>query len=277
MGWKNSRKMFERFTFFLNLNILSKNTMDFTNSNYIKLLNTLQSQGFSFQTLEEFILQPKEKVVIMRHDVDRKPYNALKMAQIEKELSVSASYYFRTVEGVYNEEVINQIKMLGHEVGYHYENMDTCNGNYEDAYSDFCKNLKKLKEFYPVQTFCMHGSPMSRFDNKDLWKKYNYKELGLIAEPYFDIDFNKVFYITDASRAWNNENVSVRDKVTTTYKIKINSTQDIINLALSNKMPAQIMINIHPHNWAKNHLEWAKVLLWQGIKNTIKRLVILVK
>jgi len=251
--------------------------MDFSLKTYNILLTTLQSQGFSFQTLEDFMFQPKEKVVIMRHDVDRKPYNALKMAQIEKELSVSASYYFRTVEGVYNDEVISQIKMLGHEVGYHYENMDTCNGNYEDAYSDFCKNLKKLKEFYPVQTFCMHGSPMSRFDNKDLWKKYNYKELGLIAEPYFDIDFNKVFYITDASRAWNNENVSVRDKVTTTYKIKINSTQDIINLALSNKMPAQIMINIHPHNWAKNHLEWAKVLLWQGIKNTIKRVVILVK
>ena len=59
----------------------------------------------------------------------------------------------------------------------------------------------------------MHGSPMSKYDSKDLWKKYNYKDYNLIGEPYFDVNFNEVFYITDTGRRWDGEKVSVRDRV----------------------------------------------------------------
>ena len=54
--------------------------MDFTLSAYKQLISTLQFQGYSFQTLENFIQHPnKEKVVILRHDVDRLPGNSLKL------------------------------------------------------------------------------------------------------------------------------------------------------------------------------------------------------
>jgi hypothetical protein len=46
-----------------------------------------------------------------------------------------------------------------------------------------------------------------------LWKRYNYRDFGIIAEPYFDIDCDEVFYITDTGRSWNNSTASVRDKV----------------------------------------------------------------
>jgi len=46
-----------------------------------------------------------------------------------------------------------------------------------------------------------------------LWKRYDYKGLGIIAEPYLDIDYNQVFYITDTGRRWDGDRVSVRDKV----------------------------------------------------------------
>ena len=71
--------------------------MDFALSSYKQLISTLQSQGFFFQTFEEFIQNPKEKVLILRHDVDRLPENALMMARMEKEAGVKASYYFRTI------------------------------------------------------------------------------------------------------------------------------------------------------------------------------------
>jgi hypothetical protein len=44
--------------------------MDFTLSTYKQLISTLQSQGFLFQNFEEHIQNSKEKVVILRHDVD---------------------------------------------------------------------------------------------------------------------------------------------------------------------------------------------------------------
>jgi hypothetical protein len=59
--------------------------MDFTLFAYKQLISTLRSQGYFFQTFEEYIQNPKEKVVILRHDVDRKPENALVIAKIEKD------------------------------------------------------------------------------------------------------------------------------------------------------------------------------------------------
>ena len=67
---------------------------DFTLTIYRKLLHELLANGYSFQTLQDFIQQPEAKAVILRHDVDRKPENALVIAKIEKEAGIKASYYF---------------------------------------------------------------------------------------------------------------------------------------------------------------------------------------
>ena len=61
---------------------------------------------------------------------------------------------------------------------------------------------------------------MSKYDNKKLWEKYDYRDYGIIADPYFDIDYDEVFYITDTGRAWNNSTASVRDKVVKTEDAK---------------------------------------------------------
>jgi hypothetical protein len=59
----------------------------------------------------------------------------------------------------------------------------------------------------------MHGSPTSRHDSGDLWKQYDYKELGLIGEPYFEVDFSQVLYLTDTGRKWDGSKVSIGDRV----------------------------------------------------------------
>ena len=46
------------------------------------------------------------------------------------------------------------------------------------AIDDFRLNLEKLRKLYPVKTICMHGSPFSKWDNRDLWKKYDYLAEG---------------------------------------------------------------------------------------------------
>lgn len=249
--------------------------LDFTISTYNKLLEVLANEGYTFQTLEEFIESPvNSKAAVLRHDVDRTPGNALKMAQLENRMGIKASYYFRVVNESYDESIIKQIVQLNHEFGYHYEDLSLSDGNMEIAYEKFKTNLSKFRTFYPVKTICMHGSPTSKWDNRLVWEKFNYKETGIIAEPYFDLDFNKVFYITDASRSWNNEEVTVRDKVKTNFTIKISSTKDIIALAKSKKLPEKLMISTHPHNWAAGYGEWIKILLWQGLKNQVKRLIV---
>lgn len=40
----------------------------FTLQSYKRLLEYLQHTGFSLQTFSQFIEQPKEKVIVLRHD-----------------------------------------------------------------------------------------------------------------------------------------------------------------------------------------------------------------
>ena len=70
---------------------------DFTLKAYQSLLKTLLKQGYNFQTFQEYIEKPKNKAIILRHDVDKLPENSLRFAQIQNELGIKGSYYFRIV------------------------------------------------------------------------------------------------------------------------------------------------------------------------------------
>ena len=107
----------------------------------------------------------------------------------------------------------------------------------------------------------------------DLWKKYNYKDYGIIGEPYFDVDFNKVLYITDTGRRWDGNKVSVRDKVQTSLNYSFHSTDDIIEALNDLSLPNQIMFNFHPQRWHNNIFYWLYEFVIQNSKNLIKRII----
>jgi len=249
---------------------------DFTLQTYGRLLAAAKKSGYILTSYEDFILNGKNypKVFVLRHDVDALPQNSLATAKLEAGLGVKGSYYFRIAKQNPDSKFIKEIAQLGHEIGYHYENMAHAGGNVEKAFEDFKKNLQLFKSFYPVKTICMHGSPLSKWDNREIWKKYDYKELGVIAEPYFDLDFNSVFYLTDTGRSWNRSSSSVRDKVTTNFQYSFQTTEDIIKAFEANKLPAHIMLNIHPQRWTDNYFLWVKELIFQNIKNIIKAILV---
>jgi len=248
---------------------------DFTLNIYQNLIETVISSGYSGIAFEDYINNnyQNKKIYILRHDVDDLPYNSVRTAQIESELGARGTYYFRKMPQSDVPETIEKIAKLGHEIGYHYEDLATCNGNYEKAFEQYQINLEYFRKYYPVTTICMHGSPLSKWDNRLIWKKYDYKQSGIIAEPYFDIDFNKVLYLTDTSRKWNNRESSIRDKVNG-LNVKIKSTNNLIELLKQNNLSSHIMQNIHPQRWTNDYLSWTKELLFQNTKNIIKRILI---
>lgn len=258
---------------------------DFTLRMYRRLLTSLQGAGYAFVPFEEWIggEEPPRanKQVILRHDVDKRPENALKTAQIEHELGIRASYYFRCVPCSNDAEIIRQIVGLGHEIGYHYEDMSLCDGDVERAKAHFTEWLAYFRQFYEVKTICMHGAPTSRYDGRDLWKSYDYHDWGIMGEPYFDIDFRDCFYLTDTGRCWDGYRVSVRDKIEghqdrwIAEGLVFHSTEDIVNrLSGSTQlvaMPSCLMITTHPQRWTDNKIAWVKELVGQTVKNIIKR------
>lgn len=245
--------------------------MDFSINSYNKLLQSLIDSGYKFQTFTEFLEKPQEKVVMLRHDVDLLPKNSLRFAQIQNRHGIKATYYFRAVKESWDDEIIKQIEELGHEVGYHYECLTTTGGDMIRGIQDFEKNLEKLRKLVKVSSICMHGSPRSKYDSKDLWKKYDYRDYDLIGEPYFDLDFDKVFYLTDTGRRWDGNKVSVRDKVETKFDFNFHSTTEIINALKRSELPDKIMINFHPQRWHDQNISWVKELILQNLKNIVKK------
>lgn len=237
---------------------------DFTLIKYKELLTALDDYGR----------------VTLRHDVDKKPKNSLATAYIERELGWTATYYFRTVPESWNESVILQIAALGHDIGYHYESLTTCHGNMEAAYEDFCRNLERLRSLVPVNTICMHGSPTSQWDSRDIWKHYDYHKLGIETESYLDTDFSKVYYLTDTGRRWDGYKVSVRDKIPE-YQERwerrgwvYHSSDDIIKAIRERSFPEHVLVNTHPQRWTDNMVQWLKELTLQSAKNLVKRVAL---
>jgi len=185
---------------------------DFSLKTYSTLIEALLKQDFEFFRFQDFYNIDNLKRIVLRHDVDARKENSLLFAKIQNKIGVVGTYYFRIVPESFDEKIIREIAALGHEIGYHYENMDTCHGNIDKAYDEFCKNLEILRKIYPVKTICMHGSPLSKFDNREIWRKYDYHNLGIIGEPYFDINFDEVLYLTDTGRRWNGDSYNIRDK-----------------------------------------------------------------
>lgn len=247
---------------------------DFTVDKLETLFKNFIDCGYNITSFEEYIKEPKENMLILRHDVDRLPLNSLATAKMEHKLGVKGSYYFRVTPGSFQPQIIEEIVQLGHEIGYHYEDLTIVKGNSEKAVDHFKNWLEKFRTFYPVKTICMHGSPMTKWDNKDLWKEYDYKEFGLIGEPYFDVDFDKMLYITDTGRRWDGDKVSVRDKVKSKLSHNFKKTDDIIKSLKKNQISGPVMLTLHPQRWSNNSLIWWTELITQNLKNIVKRLIV---
>ncbi len=335
--------------------------MDFNFKIYTQLVQSLQDAGFFFQTFAEYITQETTKIpalqtrkhapthprkIVLRHDVEARYENALQMARIQHKMGIKGSYYFRFLPKSYSTEIIKEIADLGHEIGYHYDDLSACKGNREEALMRFQQHLEKLRKIAPVQTMTMEGAPLSPYDNRDLWKleiegqsnnsevhqspttdnlcpersrrgqsptskpqpptpnsiESNSSDLrflsevegppfrpyhayGILAEPYFDIDFNKLYYITDTGRRWDGHLYNVRDKATKEnpitnpefLKLRFHSTKDIIHALENGAFPKQVMLNFHPQRWNDAFLPWMKELFWQNAKNQGKRVLVLLR
>lgn len=286
---------------------------DFTFHKYTEILDCFLQNGYSFQSLEDFLKNPSLKVVILRHDVDRSPLHSLQTAKFENSRGIKGTYYFRIVRQSYHPGVIKEIAALGHEIGYHYEDVSLAaqsqktkvkrkksgsnlivdlldrnsarlqdSGSLEKELADiaiesFSQNLNRLRELAIVKTICMHGSPMSRWDSRILWKYYDYRDFGIIGEPYFDIDFEKILYLTDTGRKWNGEKSSVRDKVFQEkfleLKKKLKTSNNILSAAFKNELPQNLMVTVHPQRWTDNLFVWMSEYAIQTLKNRIKQLI----
>lgn len=272
---------------------------DFTLSTYRNLLLAIRQSGYDFYTFEDWCDgKANGRFVILRHDVDLKAINSLSVAKIEAETGIRATYYFRSIPQSNKPDIIKAIAELGHEIGYHYEDLSLFHGNVAKAMNHFKLQLNHFRQFYTVRTICMHGSPTSKWDNRDLWKTYSYRDCGVIGEPYLDFlsiksdSHSNITYFTDTARMWDGADYNFRDKLLVNQKklssnntklkkpileinnFKIHSTFDLINWLKTNPSIDAMMITTHPQRWTDNSVDWMVELLKQNFKNLIKKMIL---
>ena len=242
---------------------------DFTYSMYEELLDAGLESGYEYLTMREYFGDGEvpERFVILRHDVDRKPENALDLARIEADRGVASTYYFRTIDKTFEPELIDEIESLGHEIGYHYEDVDRSDGDVEEAHRSFETHLERLRREVTVDTVCMHGNPLTPHDNRTMWADGgDTEEYDLLGEAYLAMDFTDVMYYSDTGRTWSDGPVKVKDHTIGDDEkdVQVDATPELIRLIESGEID-RFCILAHPNRWAGDPSEW----MVQTTKDTV--------
>ncbi|SPD74049.1 conserved hypothetical protein [uncultured Desulfobacterium sp.] len=254
---------------------------DFTLRSYRRYLHAIRSSFSTILRFDEFLFSDSkpDSFCLIRHDVDRKPNNSLKMAEVEAELGIRATYYFRAKPNVFNVPVIREIESMGHEIGYHYESLSDYNGDMFLALKGFMHNLNKFREVVPIRTISMHGAPLSPFDNRDIWREPKnhallINELGILGEIYLDIDYSDIVYINDTGRNWFSSKSNIRDHVATRLNLDFKNGDELYNYLAVSADP-RLVFQIHPERWSDHISDYYLNYFTDHIVNSAKYMLML--
>lgn len=242
---------------------------DFTCDRLRLLLKALVAVGYRPVTLRSFLESTvsHEKRVIIRHDVDRNPENALKIASMEDSLGICASYYFR-YPYTFDPAIIRLISGEGHEIGYHYEVLAKTRGNVDEALSLFKSELCEFRKICDVVTCCAHGSPLSRFDNRELFCGSTFSGFGIIGDAHLSVP-QDIPYFSDTGRSWGMQE-NIRDRLISSHPISAMRSTDELQEHILTADYDNLYLVIHPERWNDPGFQWAHQLCRDIAFNTGK-------
>ena len=92
-------------------------------------------------------------------------------------MGIFGTYYFRCKPWVFKPKVMEEIRGLGHEIGYHYECLTDAHGNFPRARELMICNLTRFRNI-PMSKPRQCIPPALKKDNRLIFDKY---ELGEFA------------------------------------------------------------------------------------------------
>lgn len=247
---------------------------EFTLAAYARLLDAVTSTGYDCLTVREYLAADSlpERFVILRHDVDRKPRNAERMAALEAEYGVSASYYLHS--GVFREDTAERLESLGHEVGYHYDDFVAANGTRAAAHSRFSNSIRVFRRACSVDTVSAHVSPLSRYDNADIWCGYDalsYGDHDLLGDADRSVDFVDVAFFSDAGRTWQDGPATATRSLGERDPPFAARSTSMLASHLRNRDARRLCIVTHPSRWADSLPELVAARSKDRAANLVRR------
>lgn len=178
--------------------------MKFTYEEYENLILKLKKENYEFSNYENYNL--KEKVVILRHDVDTSLEKALEIARLEKKLEVSSYYFVLLSTDFYNINserslnILKEIIKLGGKIGLHFDEKKyklKTEKEYINMVKYECEILSLILN-QKVNVVSMHR-PSKEFLEMNL-------QIPNIINSYQKIFFNEFKYVSDSRMFWR-ENI----------------------------------------------------------------------
>lgn len=174
----------------------------FSFEDYKKALLKAKRLGYKFPPLSEFKnwIEKYPKFLLLRHDVDMSPLNALKMAEFEYLLGIKAAYFVLIHSIFYNPlaqpflGAFKKIADMGHEIGMHYD----C-GFYEENGININKGIrsdvKALEAMLGIKV-------KSVAQHKPAIRMKFHKPPSLYINAYDEKLFKKAAYVSESGFKW---------------------------------------------------------------------------
>ena len=101
----------------------------FTYREYREILRKLGDRGYSFAPFSEAegLLRSGRRFVLLRHDIDLDLGKAVRLAELESDMGIAATYFFMMRTQHYNllscdgSAAVEHISSLGHHLGLHFD------------------------------------------------------------------------------------------------------------------------------------------------------------
>ncbi len=246
---------------------------DFTLEMYNRILTKIQNSNYEIVTFKDFLdIKPKKNHLILRHDLCNSPQNSIPMAKLENAMGIKSSYYFRIQKKYKYDNTLIEINNLEHEIGLHYDALDKADGNMQKVEKILEHEINLLNNYTNVNTISMHGNPMTKNNNLDIWKHFKLSSFNVQGDTYLSINAKDTIYITDTGRSFN-EKYNIKDKIEGSKTIpNLNKSKDLIQFFDSESYDDNIQILFHPIRWSTNYINYIKQYSLDIIKNYGKKI-----
>ena len=202
--------------------------------------------------------QPAPGMLLIKHDVEDRIDRAVRLAEIEAECGHRATYYLqgRLLLAPGAPEQVRKIADLGHEVTYHYDVLDACDGDYRAATAEFdrYRALIEAASGQPIETVCPHGNPTKLRNgwrsNKDFFRSADTRArypgmIDIVVD--FPARLPQGRYISDAGFTLRViQNVAGNDQ-SNESAIADGATIDWRDLKPLIRQSGGLVLSIHPH------------------------------
>ncbi len=222
--------------------------------------------------------------IVLKHDVETNVEYACKIAEIEHKYGHRGSYYVQAnlLDNRANIDLLLKMQKMGHEISYHYDVLDSNNGNIDSAIIEFKKNIGLFESHgFKVATVCQHGNPIIERNgynsNRDFFRSQRvqnlYPGLSDIMVNFKEKVQTEYSYFSDAGRVFKfiydpiNNDITDSESKNIPYK----DLDELYNALVTNKGN---IISMHPHRWTKSAFVFlSKTIIFKILKSVAKILV----